>query len=294
MSSKPNAFHIALIFSLSTLSFAIMNALGKYLENYSTIQIIFFRNFIAFIFVYSIMILRKRTHFIKTKRLKDHFWRGIFGLGSMYCIFASIKYLPLAEVSAISRTEPIILAILSMIFLGEKPERHRWIAIIFGLVGVLVMLNPTGLASSYGLFFALSHAILTACAMLMVRKLGKTETTDTIVFYFMLWGTLVTLLFLPFYWQKPNWTDSLIFLAIGIFGVLGQLLMVLGYRKAEASFIAGLNYTQIIWSAIIGYIFWSEVPRVTVIIGAFIILISQTTMLVYEKKRTAINDLNML
>lgn len=275
---------VFVIFALATFFFAAMIACAKALSSYPVVGIVFFRNFVSLCLIALILLRSASRTVLRTKRLGTHLWRGIFGITSMLCYFASYRYLPLAEASAITHAQPIILAVLSVLLLREPSYRHRWIGVACGFLGVIVMLNPRGAGIGFGSLLALGGALFGALAMVMVRRLGQTEKSTTVVFYFMLWGSMVTGILLPWYWRTPDGRELLLLVGAGIFGAIAQLLMVEGYRIAEASLVASLNYLQLVWSALLGFVIWREVPRISVVVGVVIVMLSQLYMIRSERR----------
>jgi drug/metabolite transporter (DMT)-like permease len=274
------------LFTVSTFCFASMLACIKGLGEYPIVGTVFFRNFISWLVVIATLIGTAKLGDLRTTRVLDHFLRGLLGASSMWCIFAAYRYLPMAEASAIGHSQPIFLAVLSVALLGERSIRHRWIGVGAGFLGVVIMLNPHGAGMGLGSALALAGALLSAFAMIMVRRLGRTESSGTVVFYFMAWGSVVTGALLPFYWRTPTPWEATLLIATGVFGAVGQLLMVQGYRIGEASLVASLNYLQLLWSALLGFFIWSEVPRTPVVVGVAIILASQVFMIRAESRLT--------
>ncbi len=272
------------LFTASTCCFASMLACNKGLGDYPIVGTVFFRNFIAWLVVVATLAGTAKMGELRTKRVFDHFLRGLLGASSMWCIFAAYHYLPMAEASAIGHSQPIFLAVLSVLLLGERSLRHRWYGVGAGFLGVLIMLDPHGAGLGVGSGLALVGALLSAGAMIMVRRLGRTESSGTVVFYFMAWGSVVSGLLLPFYWRTPTATEALLLTGTGVLGGVGQLLMVQGYRIGEASLVASLNYLQLLWSALFGFFIWSEIPRMPVIVGVAIILASQVLMIRAESR----------
>lgn len=278
---------VVVIFSLATFFFALMVACAKAVAPYPVSEITFFRSFFACVGVTLYILVRHGPQKFKTNRAGDHFMRGLFGVGSMLCSFSSYKLLPLAEASALGHAQPLFLAVFSVLLLKERSRSHRWVAVCAGFLGVLLMLNPEGQGTLHGALFALVGAFFGALAMVQVRRLGSTESSLTVVFYFMLYASVVSAILVAPLWITPSDVDLLLLLATGIFGALGQVLMVEGYIRAEASLVASFNYLQVVWAAIIGFIVWHEVPRVEVVCGVLIIFGSQLFLLQRERRMNA-------
>lgn len=205
----------------------------------------------------------------------------------MLCFFNAYKYLQLSDVSALRFSMPIFLVILSALLLSEKVGIHRWSAVVIGLFGVLIIINPSAGIFHPAAFIVLAGTVSAALAMMMLRKLAATESSLAIVFYFMGLCTLISSIFLPFFWIPPTLLDLAFLAGTGISGVIGQFLLVSSYKHAEASFIAPLEYTAIFWAILFDYLFWSEPPNAVVMSGATIIIASNLYMFKREQIKAA-------
>ena len=212
-----------------------------------------------------------RLHLLKTSNWRSHALRSLSGTASMFCLFAAVTMIPLADLTAISFTAPMFLTVLAMVFLGERIHRFRWTALGIGFVGVLIMIGPHlsfASASSLGALTALGAALFSAIAMAFLRSMSRGEHALTITFYFSLTFTVCAALTAFQGWPPPTATQWLLIIFAGLFGVFGQVLMTYSYRYAEASTIAPLDYTNMIAAVILGYVFFDEIPTLSIWIGA--------------------------
>jgi drug/metabolite transporter (DMT)-like permease len=214
-------------------------------------------------------------HLLKTNNWRSHALRSLSGTVSMFCLFAAVTMIPLADVTAITFTAPMFLTILAMIFLGEKIHRFRWTALAFGFSGVVIMIGPHltfARGDSLGAITALGNAIFSAIAMVFLRGMSGREHAVTITFYFSLTFTLCAALTSLQGWPVPTPTQWVLIVLTGLFGVFGQLLMTYSYRYAEASTIAPLDYSNMIMAVIVGYAFFDEIPSLSVWIGSTLVV----------------------
>jgi drug/metabolite transporter (DMT)-like permease len=219
--------------------------------------------------------------------------RGLIGVCSMALGFFALTRLPLPEATAIGYASPLVIVILSAILLHERVYIFRWTTVIIGLVGVMIILWPrltllsgqSGADSSetIGALAALGAAVLSAFAMLQVRKLVQTERTETIVTYFFVSASVLSLLTIPFGWVVPTPEQAALLIGAGFFGGLGQLLLTSCYRYADMSVIAPFEYVSLLLTIIIGYLLFSDVPTITMIIGAIIIVASGIAVILRER-----------
>jgi drug/metabolite transporter (DMT)-like permease len=212
-----------------------------------------------------------QLHLLKTRNWRSHALRSLSGTVSMFSLFAALTMIPLADVTAITFTSPLFLTVLAMLFLGEKIHHFRWAALGIGFVGVLIMIGPHlsfSHGTSLGVLAALANAIFAAIAMMFLRRMSASEQAITITFYFSLTVLVCAALTALQGWPTPNATQWMLMTFAGLFGVFGQLLMTYSYRYAEASMIAPLDYTNLIMAVILGYLFFGEIPAISVWIGA--------------------------
>jgi drug/metabolite transporter (DMT)-like permease len=261
--------------SASIFIFSMANVLVKYLAaEYPVSEIVFFRSFFALIPILAMMWRGGKINVFHTRRPIAHLVRASMWLSSFYCWFFAIKLLPLADAAAYSFTAPIFLTVLSMPLLGERVGPHRWAAVLVGFVGVVIMARPTGDVLQIGALYGIANALFYALGSLGVREMSRTEKSETIVFYTQLFGSALSGLGVLFVWVTPSWTDAAGMAVIGLAGGIGQYLMTQAYRYAPAAVVGPFTYTSIIWSVILGYVFWQDLPGLEVVIGVAIVAAS--------------------
>jgi drug/metabolite transporter (DMT)-like permease len=262
---------IALKFA-SVVVFAGMTICVKFLGQDIPIgQTIFVRGLISAFVLALIAWHAGALHLLKTRNWHAHALRSLSGTVSMFCLFAAVTMIPLADVTAITFTSPMFLTVLAMVFLGERIHRFRWTALGVGFLGVLMMIGPHvsfAKGTSLGALTALGAAMFSAIAMTFLRRMSVGEHAITITFYFSLTFTVCAALTAIQGWSVPTPTQWLFIVLAGLFGVFGQLLLSYSYRYAEASTIAPLDYTSLIMAVILGYAFFDEIPTPSVWIGA--------------------------
>ena len=238
-------------------------------------QAIFVRGLISVVVLALLAWSTGRLHLLKTDNWRSHALRSLCGTVSMFCLFVAIAMIPLADLTAISFTTPLFLTVLAMVFLGERIHGFRWTALGIGFVGVLITIGPHlsfTHGTSAGVLVALSSAIFSAFALMFLRKMSGGEHAITITFYFSLTFMVCSALTALGGWPMPTPAQWLLIVGAGVFGVFGQVLMTYSYRYAEASTIAPLDYSNMIIAIVLGYLFFDEVPTLSVWIGAPLIL----------------------
>ena len=275
--------------------FAGMTVCVKYLgRDIPAGQTLFVRGLISVVVLALIAWGTARLHLLKTSNWRRHALRSLSGTASMFCLFIAITMLPLADLTAITFTAPMFLTVLAMLFLGERIHRFRWTALGIGFVGVLITIGPHlsfTEGASTGALLALANAVLSATAMMFLRSMSGDEHAITITFYFSLTVMACAALTAIQGWPMPTPLQWLLIVLAGLFGVFGQLLMTYSYRYAEASTIAPLDYSNMIFAVFIGYAFFDEIPALSIWIGAPLILASGLIILwreYYLKKQLSL------
>jgi drug/metabolite transporter (DMT)-like permease len=279
---------------LSVCCFVVMATMLKAADSIPAGEMVFFRSFFALVPVLAFLAFRGRlSSAFKTSRPIGHVMRGLIGVCSMGLGFFALTRLPLPEATALGYASPLVIVILSAILLHERVYIFRWTTVLIGLVGVMIILWPrltvfsSGVSSdspeTIGAIAALGAAVMSSFAMLQVRKLVQTERTETIVTYFFVSASVLSLLTLPFGWVMPTPQLAALLVGAGFFGGLGQLLLTSCYRYADMSVIAPFEYVSLLLTIIIGYLLFSDVPTVSMIIGAIIIVASGIAVILRER-----------
>lgn len=266
----------------ATLVFMFMAVIARgFGDAFPVGQVVFFRSLFAFVPILVVMLVSgMRIGDLATTAPWSHARRATSGVLAMFTYFSSLKYLPIADVTAISFASPLIVVVLAAFILGETVRLYRWSAVGAGFVGVLIMVSPhlgQGLSeagASTGVILAFTNAFLVAFTMIFIRLMSGSEPALVIAFYFQLACTLVSACTLPFAWATPSSSELLLLVTLGILGGVGQLLMTNSYRFAEASTLANFDYAAMIWAILLGWLFFSELPASAVYVGAVIVIAS--------------------
>ncbi len=255
----------------SGLFFSCLNAQIRYLTaSLHPFEIAFFRNLFGLAFMLP-WLLRSGLGGLKTSRLKLYFWRTAVGLSSMLLSFSALALLPLSLAIALTFTSPLFTTLGAALFLGEKVRARRWSATVVGFLGVLVIVHPGSAPFNLGMLMMIASAALNAATTLMVKRLSGTESANAIVTYMVLLMTPMSLLPAIFVWQTPPLSLWLFLVGLGLAGTLGHLCYVRALRAAEASAVLPYDYGRMVFSALIGYLAFSEIPDRWTWIGSAII-----------------------
>jgi drug/metabolite transporter (DMT)-like permease len=276
----------------SVFVFSLINALVKWESaRYPLAEVVFFRCVFALLPALALIGASGGFKLLRTHRLKEHLGRGVTQFVSMMCIFAAFGMMPLADAVAITFSSPLFLTLLSIPLLGERVGRHRWSAVLLGFTGVLLMLGAGGHLgggfASTGAVLALASAAIGALVTIAVRRMTLTEASVTLVTYQALVTTCLSAALLPFAWTTPAWQDALLMAATGICSGVGQFWWTQAFRFAPAAVAAPFSYLSMIWSLLLGYVVWGDVPTVGLIAGASVVAASGLYILYRETIRRA-------
>ncbi|WP_147126690.1 DMT family transporter [Shimia ponticola] len=213
---------------------------------------------------------------LKTQNWVSHAKRGIVGSCAMGLGFWGLGLIPLPEAAAIRFATPIILVVLAAVMLGERIRMFRISAVFMGLIGVLIILWPrlgAGLSdgATLGAMVTLASAALAALAQVFVKGMAGRETTAAIVFYFSLTAATLSLVTVP-YWVWPSFENWLFLIGAGIIGGFGQICLTSSYKYAEAGALAPFTYTSMLWSVLIGWLWFAELPTVWMLAGGSLVI----------------------
>ena len=280
---------------MSICAFSIMDIIVKWSEHYPLGQVLFFRGFFGIVF-YFFIIPRERLHnFYFTKRPGLHFLRCFSGLIALVAIFIALRSLPLATVVSISFAAPIFTTIFSIFLLGEKVGVYRWLAVIVGFIGILVITEPGITSLNIYYIFPIIFCIGLSYVAITIRKLSSTEPVWLISLYFSISITLLSIFSIPLGWIMPSTKDFLILAMIGIFGGVANLWLSQSYKYSEVSLVTPLKYLALVFAIIFGYLIWDEIPTIKSLFGAGLVIFSTLIIFrreIYKKKTISTKTLN--
>ncbi len=256
------------IFALHDVAVKVLGA------SYSPVQIIFFGVLFSFPLA-TLMLIRDPT----SGHLRPiHPWwsalRTAAAVVTGLCAFYAFSALPLAQVYALIFAAPLLITMLSIPVLGEKVGPHRWAAVALGLAGVLVVLRPGLTTLTPGHLAALGAALGSAVTSVIVRKVGREERSAVLMLYPMMANFAVMACLLPAVYRPMPLSHLGLVAVIALGGFTAGLFMIAAYRRGDAAIVAPMQYSQIVWAAGFGALFFDEVPTVWTGIGAAIIICS--------------------
>ena len=281
MISKNQLGIIFMIFSV--ISFSVMDIVVKLMSShYPTGQLIFFRGFFGLIPILFIIPKERIGNLLKTEKIKLHLVRAFGGAFAMTFLYLGLKFLPIADAITISFAAPIFATIFSIIFLNEKVRLIRWLAIFFGLTGVIIVLKPGTELFTYYSFFPILFCIGFATISIAIKKLSKTEPDYLIALYFTLVLILFGLISISMGWKKIDISDIHYLIIIGLSGSIGNIFLTKSIREADISLVTPIKYLSLVFAIIAGWLIFNEIPSVLTISGAMLIILS--TFVIFKRE----------
>jgi drug/metabolite transporter (DMT)-like permease len=261
----------ALWMILAAASFASLTTVIREMSgSLHPFELAFFRNLFGLLFMLP-WLFKDGLKMLKTERLGLHAFRSTIGLGAMLCWFSAVAMMPIAEVTALSFTTPLFATIGAAVFLGETVRVRRWAATVAGFIGAVVIIHPDSIDIGFGSSLVLMASAFMSMAALSIKSLSRTETASTIVLIMGLLMTPLSLIPALFYWNMPQPTDYLWFVALGLFATIGQIAMARAFASADVSAVLPFDFSRLIFAAILGYLFFAESPDIWTWLGAAII-----------------------
>jgi drug/metabolite transporter (DMT)-like permease len=232
---------------------------------------------------------KMRWGLLRTRNPKLQLARGAVLILSSLCFFTALKFLPLAEATGLNYLTPILVTLMAGFVLRERITRPRWIFVVAGFVGMLLIVRPGGATMQTASLFALGAAALNATFQILTRKLAN-EDLMVLIFYPSIVGAVVMSLALPFFSYESSYptSDLLLFLAIGTVGGLGHFLFIQAFQRAPASAISPFTYSQFIWSTLAGWLTFGAFPDGWALAGMIVIGGSGIILIVYERYRAGL------
>jgi drug/metabolite transporter (DMT)-like permease len=266
--------------------FTVMNVFAKLLSaNHSVIEIAFYRNLIASMpFLFLVFVLGRREILVIRSKPSLVGLRAVLGAVSLVTTFAAFSLMPMAETTVLLFTASLFIPVLGVFFLSERVGPWRWAAVFIGFAGVVIMAGPAGTVNMLGVTVALCAALMHATLQIVLRYLGRYESPETVTFYFLVIGTLVTALPLPFVAVTPTLAEVPLLFGVGLSGALAQWLLSVAFRNAPAAIVTVFNYSGIVWATAFGWLIWNDWPLPPVLAGAGIVIASNALIIWRESR----------
>ncbi len=275
---------------LSVCAFSLMDLIVKWSENYPVGEVLFFRGFCGIIPILFLIPKDRYFDFYKTDRPFLHFKRCVSGLIAIVAIFIALRKLPLATVVSITFAAPVFTTVMSIFFLSEKVGLYRWLAVLVGFIGILVISEPGFSSLNFYYIYPIIFCLGLSYVAIAIRQLSSTEPVWLIGLYFSFSIMLISFITLPQGWVLPNLKDLFLLCMVGILGGLANLWLTQSYKYSEVSLVTPLKYLALVFAIFFGYIFWQEVPTTKTLIGSALVVISSIIIFrreIYYNKQVA-------
>ena len=273
---------------LSVCTFSVMDLLVKWSSDYPTGEVLFFRGFFGLLPTYFLIPKNKLKTFYTTTRSKEHLFRCLMGLMALIAIVVALRELPLAVVVSLSYAAPLFITVLSIFLLSEKVGVFRWLAVIIGFIGVIIIAEPGFKGMNYLYFLPLIFCIGMAFVTIMIRKLSTTEPIWLISIFFTITISIAGLATIPMGWKMPNFQDFILLALIGVTGGSANLFLTQSYKLSEVSLVAPLKYLALVFAIFFGYFIWNEIPTIKTLIGASLVVLASLIIFrreIYHKQK---------
>jgi len=277
----------------SAACFTAIDAIVKYLGlRYSVPLLVWARWGVPAVLIVALFGPKLCLGLLHTPHLKLHVVRGAVLMFSSLSFFAALKVLPLADATGLNYLTPVLVTVMAGWFLREQITWTRWVFVVVGFGGMLLILQPGSGMLQAASFFALGAAGLNATFQILTRKLAGDDLI-ALIFYPSLVGAVPMSLAVPFFRSEFSYLtslDALLFIAIGIFGLLGHFLYIQAFQRATASTIAPCTYMQLVWATLAGWLAFGTFPHRWALAGMIVIAASAVMLTWYERRRAGLND----
>jgi drug/metabolite transporter (DMT)-like permease len=285
--ARADRIPLGILFMLgATIMFALSSALSKWqVADYSFVEVLFFRASASLAICAGLILPRTGLSVLRTRRLRDHFGRSATQATAQSLIIIAFGLMPLAGAVAINFSSPLFATLFATLWLKEKVGLARGVALAAGFLGVLLVAAPGADSFRLGAMFALANAVMFGSITAAVRGMTTTESTETLTMYQMIFLTLFFALALPFFFAWPTPIDFAALIANGVINGLGQYWWTRALSLAPTAAVGPFYYFMLVWSAALGFIFWGDVPTLTLLGGSAIVVGSGLFLLLHESKR---------
>lgn len=236
-------------------------------------ELIFWRQAMSLPVIFVWLMMSGQLRLLRTRRLKSHAMRATTGTVGLCCNLAAATLLPLPEATTLGFSAPLFAVLITALFLRDKVGKWRWIAVVLGFCGVLIVAQPGGASSPpLGIAAGIGAGVIVSIVSFQIRDLGRTEAPITCVFWFAFFGAALTAVFLPFYRLPHGPTEWLLLASMGVTGTLAQFLITAALRFGQVASVVVMDYTALIWATIYGWLIWGTFPPSATWVGAPLII----------------------
>ena len=260
---------------LMTVCFATLDASAKYISaELPLLMVLWGRYTFHFLFVMLFFVKGAPGNIVYTRRIKLQILRSVMVFGAGVSFWGALMFMPLADCVVIAFASPLFVTALSAPILGESVGKHRWAAVIVGLVGVVLAVRPGVGVVHWASFLPILAAIFYANVQIATRILGRSESTLTTLFYTSAGGLVLSIIAVLFVWVMPSLGQWLLLVWLGFLGAVGHYLMIKAFELAPASLLVPFDYATLIWATLFGFFIFKDLPDAWTVMGAAIIISS--------------------
>ncbi|MFZ5784370.1 MAG: DMT family transporter [Pseudomonadota bacterium] len=278
----------ALLTMLAMLCFAGMDAISKFLvADYAVGQMMWIRYILLTLFACFIVRRQGVRSALRTRRPALQIARSLVAVieGAMFVL--AFRYLPLADAHAVAAMSPLMVIALAVLFLGERAGPARWLAVLAGFVGVLVIIRPGLRAFDWPVLLPLFGALLWAIYQILTRLASRTDSTDTSLIWSALVALVATTFVGPIDWQWPTASAWGLMIAIAAIGAVAHYALIRALDYAEAGAVQPYSYTLLVWAALLGFVVFGDMPDGWTILGAAVVVGSGLFTWHHDRRRSA-------
>lgn len=283
--SRDNHRHGIYWMLLTMFMFVSMDTVAKYLtESHAVAQVVWARYLfhVALLFVW---LGPRLPATLKTRRLGLQLARSLLLLLTTFFYFTGLSFMPMVDASVIMFIGPIVLTVLAALMLGERVRMRRWISVLVGFAGALIVIRPGTSTMQPAAIFPFAAACCYALYQIATRKLSGFDPPLTTLAYTALVGTALTLPVAPFFWTWPDANGWMLMVLVGLFGGLGHFCLIKSLDCAPAAVVAPFGYTSIVWSTTFGFAVFGDLPDLWTLAGGAIIISSGIYIIHRERLR---------
>lgn len=276
------------VMCVGVLLLATNDAAAKLLvTRYDPFQIIFVRSVLALPLVVAFVLAMDGRRGLRSSYVRVHALRSVVVIAAGYAYFLALVTLPLAEAASLVFAAPIFITALSVVILRERVGWRRWLAVLAGFVGVLIVIRPGTATFQAASLLVLLSALLYALYMISSRWIDRRDGIRTMLFYVTLFPVFFCSFVVFSEWPEVRATDILLFLSMAAFGTTGITLITQAFRMAPAAIVAPFDYTALVWASLFGWLFWGDIPDMWVYVGAAVIIASGIVLILRDARAGA-------
>lgn len=272
--AAPPVMRGILLMCVSTVFFSAMHVLVRYVaRDVPPLQIAFLRNIFGVI-VFVPLLMSTGLSFLRTERIGMHAMRGLLNVAAMLMFFTGLAMTPVARVTALAFSAPLFTALLSVMFLGERFRARRWLALVVGFSGTLIILRPGMIPADLGSLLVVSSALLWGVTMILIKILSRTESSFAITAYMNIFLSVFSLGPALWVWVTPPPEMWAWMVAIGVLGTIAQLALSQALKETEPTAVMPFDFLKLVWATLMGMWVFGELPDIYTWVGALVVFAS--------------------